>query len=138
MLEIGSGARCDVHIRGRQIPRAISISFLFLFAGREVGLPSRRRAFLAWGSGDYLDLFFLGFLFLPIAFLFASGHVNLPWLTNRLSPPGDCGLGITKEQGIFKPRVSDDKPGKCAFRRILAREERGNVRPLAILKQIEG
>jgi hypothetical protein len=27
MLKIGSGAHYDVHIRGRQIPRAISISF---------------------------------------------------------------------------------------------------------------
>ena len=27
MLKIGSGARYDIHIQGRQIPRAISISF---------------------------------------------------------------------------------------------------------------
>ena len=55
--------------------------FLFLFAGREVRLPSRRRALLAWGSGDRLVLFFLRLLFLPIASLFASGHVSLLWLT---------------------------------------------------------
>jgi hypothetical protein len=30
--------------------------FLFLFAGREVRLPSRRRALLARGSGDCLDV----------------------------------------------------------------------------------
>ena len=55
--------------------------FLFLFAGREVRLPSRGRALLAWGSGDRLVLFFLRLLFLPIASLFASGHVSLLWLT---------------------------------------------------------
>ena len=58
--------------------------FLFLFVGREVRLPSRRRALLAWGSGDCLNLFLLP---LPIASLFASGHVNLLWLMNRLSQP---------------------------------------------------
>jgi len=61
--------------------------FLFLFVGREVRLPSRRRTLLAWGSGDCLDLFFLRLLLLPIAFLFASGHVNLLWLMNTLSQP---------------------------------------------------
>jgi hypothetical protein len=61
--------------------------FLFLFAGREVRLPSRRRALLAWGSGDCLDFFFLRLLLLPIASLFAFGHVNLLWLMNRLSQP---------------------------------------------------
>src|SRR6516165_12355296 len=55
--------------------------FLFLFAGREVRLPSRGRALLAWGSGDRLVLFFLRLLFLPIASLFASGHISLLWLT---------------------------------------------------------
>ena len=55
--------------------------FLFLFAGREVRLPSRRLALLAWGSGNCLGLFLLGLLLLPIASLFASGHVSLLWLT---------------------------------------------------------
>ena len=55
--------------------------FLFLFAGREVRLPSRRRALLAWGGGDCLDLFFLRLLLLPIASLLTSGHVSLLWLT---------------------------------------------------------
>src|SRR6516162_9858751 len=62
-------------------------TFLFLFAGREVRLPSRRRTLLAWGSGDCLDLFFLRLLPLPIASLFASGHVNPLWLMNRLLQP---------------------------------------------------
>src|SRR3974390_610800 len=61
--------------------------FLFLFVGREVRLPSRRRTLLAWGSGDCLDLFFLRLFFLPIAFLFSSGHVNLLWLMKTLSQP---------------------------------------------------
>ena len=55
--------------------------FLFLFAGREVRLPSRRLALLAWGSGNCFGLFFLRLLLLPIASLFASGHVSLLWLT---------------------------------------------------------
>ena len=55
--------------------------FLFLFAGREVRLPSRRRALLAWRCGDCLDLFLLRLPLLPIAPLFASGHVSLLWLT---------------------------------------------------------
>src|SRR6516162_1154362 len=63
--------------------------FLFLFAGREVRLPSRRRALLAWGSGDCLDLFFLRLLLLPIASLFAFGHVNLLWLMNRYHSPSN-------------------------------------------------
>ena len=103
--------RCSLSAAQREAAQdrhsSVCAAFLFLFAGREVGLPSRRRAFLAWGSGDYLDLFFLGFLFLPIAFLFASGHVNLLWLMNRLSPPGNYGLAIAGEQGYprKKPQI---------------------------------
>ena len=58
---------------------------LFLFVGRKIRLPSRRRAFLAWGSGDCLDLLFLGLLLLPIALLFASGHGSLLSVDDRLS-----------------------------------------------------
>jgi hypothetical protein len=75
--------------------------FLFLFAGREVRLPSRRRALLAWGSGDCFDLFFLGLLLFPIASLLASGDVNLLWSINRLSPPGGYGMVIAREQRLF-------------------------------------
>jgi hypothetical protein len=39
------------------------------------------------GQRHCLDLFFLRLLLLPIASLFASGHVNLLWLMNRLSQP---------------------------------------------------
>jgi hypothetical protein len=63
--------------------------FLFLFAGREVRLPSRRRALLARGSGDRLDLFFFRLLLLPIASLFASGHGDLPLVDEQAitAPP---------------------------------------------------
>src|SRR6516225_6125872 len=50
--------------------------FLFLFAGREVRLPSRRRALLARGSGDRLDLFFFRLLLLPIASLACDFAAN--------------------------------------------------------------
>src|SRR6516164_11608774 len=56
-------------------------AFLFLFGGPEVRLPSRRLPFLAWGGSNCLGLFFLRLLLLPIASLFTSGHVSLPWLT---------------------------------------------------------
>src|SRR5262249_9366966 len=56
-------------------------AFLFLFAGRHVRLPSRSLALLARRSGSCLGLFLLRLLLLPIAFLFASGHVGLLWLT---------------------------------------------------------
>src|SRR6516162_7082220 len=79
--------------------------FLFLFVGREVRLPSRRRALLAWGSGDCLDLFFLGLLLLPIASLFASGHVNLLWSIRRLSPPCEYGLVFNR---CTKPDARQD------------------------------
>jgi hypothetical protein len=36
---------------------------------------------LAWRCGDCLDLFLLRLPLLPIAPLFASGHVSLLWLT---------------------------------------------------------
>src|SRR6516225_9059250 len=78
---------------------------LFLFTGRQVRLPSRRRALLAWGGGDCLDLFFLGLLLLPIAFLFASGHVNLLWSIRRLSPPGEYGLVFNR---CTKPDARQD------------------------------
>jgi hypothetical protein len=51
-------------------------SALFLFAGPESRLPSR--GLLAWRRGDCLDFLFFGFLGLPIAFLLAFGHVDLP------------------------------------------------------------
>jgi len=65
--------------------------FLFLFAGREVRLPSRRRALLAWGGGYCLDFSFLGFFFsrlllcspLAISASFGRRRVRacLLWLT---------------------------------------------------------
>jgi len=51
--------------------------FLLLFAGREIGLPSRRRALLARGSRDWLDLLFLRLFLFAIASLLTSGHVSL-------------------------------------------------------------
>ena len=86
---------------------SVCAAFLFLFAGREVRLPSRSRALLARGSRDCLDRCFFGLLLLPIASLFASGHVNLLWLMNRLSPPGNYGLAIAGEQGYprKKPQI---------------------------------
>jgi hypothetical protein len=53
-----------------------AFSALFLFAGRETRLPSC--GLLAWRRSDCLDFLFFGFLGLPIAFLLAFGHVDLP------------------------------------------------------------
>jgi hypothetical protein len=49
---------------------------LFLLPGTEARLPSC--GLLAWRRGNCLDLFFLGFLDFPIAFLLALGHAALP------------------------------------------------------------
>ena len=74
--------------------------FLFLFAGREVRLPSRRRALLAWGSGDCLDFFFLRLLLLPIASLFAPGHVSILRLTTGCHLRATLGWILLASKGL--------------------------------------
>jgi hypothetical protein len=97
--------------------RAISLviicrrSPLFLLAGHEVRLPSRRRALLAWGSGDCLDLFFLRLLLLPIASLFASGHVSLLWMTTSYHLCATMGCLLLGAQSVFNPEQSSRRPG---------------------------
>lgn len=50
-------------------------SLLFLFSLTKTRLPSG--SLLAWCCRNYLDLFLLGLLGLPIAFLLTFGHVDL-------------------------------------------------------------
>jgi hypothetical protein len=73
---------------------------------------------LAWGSRDYLDLFFLRLLFLPIASLFASGHDNLLWLMNRLSPSGNYGLVIAREQRVLTQKARSPKARAWPFKAV--------------------
>jgi hypothetical protein len=64
---------------------------------------------LAWGSGHCLDLFFLRLLLLPIASLFASGHVGLLWLTTGYHLRATMGWLLLAAKDT-QARVSNDTP----------------------------
>ena len=83
MLKIGSGARYDVH-SGPSDPAS---HFYFFLPDARFGCHPAAAPFWLGAAAIVLIFSFFGFFFSRFASLFASGHVNLLWLMNRLSQP---------------------------------------------------